>query len=224
MTICAQEFAQNWKQSDMLRPSFPVFAINPLLDSCPNGTLCSSGLQDTFEVASNARLNMNTRPFYGIVFLGENNILYMMMLFEWISASFALYYIGMYARDAGFGTPQKSFAVYIVKREINYQYWVPFMITLIGNLWNVVLFFIIAIMGSNGNEWNVPENNTTLGCILLIITIVIQWLVEPSKIESNPSNKPTEPLKDSKARLGVRHSNERNTFQRLVWNYPNTRG
>jgi hypothetical protein len=116
-----------------------------------NLTLSVNKLYDTFEVASNAHLNSNSESFYGVVFLGENNILYLMMLFEWISASFALFYIDVTSIGK----------------------WAPLILTSITILWNCVLLLIILFVGLNGNAWNVPVNNAILGSVLLISTVIV---------------------------------------------------
>lgn len=131
--------------------------IQHIMEHRPKYTACAlSGQFSAVEVLDDSR--------YTPVLGSKNAILFLMLLFEWISASFALFYLDIFGRN-------------------NDYYWARFVTLACALAWNLTLFIMTFYMAST-NRWFIPTNNLIIG------GVVLMWAVITHILYGIPTGKP----------------------------------
>jgi hypothetical protein len=150
------------KEEDLFTSSMAVFTdwmadLGRLQqNSHLRGTCLLSGIQGTVDMSSNYKTSA--------ILFSSVNVIFMVLLITWISASFALFNIGGI---------QKMLA-----STGNDEYWYPSVVAnvLIGVsiLWNFlgIVFILIPAVRINSS---IPANNAIIGVVLLVASILVQW-------------------------------------------------
>ncbi len=118
------------------------------------GTCLLTGQQATVDMTSNYKTSMTL--------FSSVNVGFMLAVVLWITASFAVFYIG--------GAPKIK-----TTEEMDNNNWTSDdILMLIAILWNVVLIIIIMIPDVQRNS-NVPLNNVVIAVVALLASIFVQW-------------------------------------------------
>lgn len=120
------------------------------------GTCLLTGQQATVDMTSNYKTSMT--PFSSV------NVVFMLALVLWITASFALFYIG--------GAPKLTPIDQLSEDKGKLTSDDIFMG--IAILWNVVLVLIVIVPDFQANA-NIPLNNVVIAVVALLVTIFVQW-------------------------------------------------
>lgn len=120
------------------------------------------------------------------------NILYLMLIFEWISASFALFYVD----DIQESKPNPNLSRF------------KLTILCIVFAWDITLIILAFVMVFD-DRWNVPTNNAILGMFALFKTIVVQISCTANAV-SRPQNAVSEtplnsPLENSYSSAAIHY-------------------
>ena len=120
------------------------------------GTCLLTGQQATVDVTSNYKTSLTT--------FSSVNMLFMLSVIMWISASFALFYVGGLPRN-GAADPASFGMVYWSSADF-------FILTSI--VWNI--FLVVYILVPRVQEQsNIPLNNVVVALMALLSSIAVQW-------------------------------------------------
>jgi hypothetical protein len=135
-----------------------VATLNQTLNNKAVADACTaSGVHQTFESTPHSDAQ---------AILGASvNILFIMLIFEWVSASFALYYV----------EPFNNTADTAIGRLIR---------TCVVVSWNILLIAVVFAMIFD-HRWDIPTNNAIIGLYALFKTGIIQILY--SCVQSKPA-------------------------------------
>ncbi len=118
------------------------------------GACLLSGQQHTVDITSNYKNSM--------VLFSSVNPIFMVMLVNWICASFALFHLGT----------QKLW----FKKA---QPYVSTGVLLVSTVWNMAVLLMLAIPAGRENG-RIPLNNAIVGGFFLLATIAVQWRIGSS--------------------------------------------
>lgn len=123
------------------------------------GTCLLTAQQAIVDVTSNYRTSLTA--------FSSVNMLFMLAVVLWISASFALFYIG--------GAPKSEEEISNVDTSDGKRRWVPEDFTMIvGIVWNTVLVSYLLYPGTLEKS-NIPLNNAVIAIVALIAATAVQW-------------------------------------------------
>lgn len=154
------------------------------------GTCLLTAQQAMVDVTSNYKTSL--------IAYSSVNMLFMLAVILWISASFALFYIG--------GGPKRKDELDGLKSSEQWENarwsWED-VTTLVGIAWNLMLVAYILYPGTL-RESNIPLNNAALGILVLLAAIAVQWhsAYYSSKKFDKLYNLPPAPQAKMDARLG----------------------
>jgi hypothetical protein len=118
------------------------------------GTCLMTGQQATVDMTSNYRTSA--------ILFSSVNVNFMLAVVLWISASFALFYLG--------GSPKLK-----DERQMEDALWTSDDIFMgVAIVWNVILVIIILAPDVQRHA-NIPLNNVVISLVALIATIFVQW-------------------------------------------------
>ena len=127
------------------------------------GTCLLTGQQAMVDVSSNPRTSL--------VLFSSVNTVFMVSIILWISASFALFYIGGWIKTQGeFENPTSA----TKEGKSRCTRWLDDFFIFVAIVWNVVPIFLVMSRDFRDNV-NIPLNNAILSIAALATTILVQW-------------------------------------------------
>ena len=119
------------------------------------GTCLITGQQPTVDMTSNYKTSM--------VLFSSVNVIFMLAVVLWITASFSLFYVGGMPRALE-PNPEET------EKKWNFEDY--FMV--IGILWNVAGVVYVLVPDAQGHS-NIPLNNVVISVVALVASILVQW-------------------------------------------------
>lgn len=141
------------------------------LNSHLRGTCLLTGQQDSVDVISNYRTS--------VVFFSSINVIFMVQVIIWISASFALFNVGAYRSSTSHIHGVSSVIAGSAKGEDSPNCcsnlgWLDDFLMFVAIAWN---FIPIAMLLSTSFrvDQNIPLNNAIIGIAALLVATMVQW-------------------------------------------------
>ena len=127
------------------------------------GTCLLTGQQAMVDVSSNPRTSL--------VLFSSVNTVFMVAIVMWISASFALFYIGGWMKTQGEFEDPSSMSM---AAQNSCTRWLDDIFIAVAILWNMVPA-ILLLSRDYRDANNIPMNNAILSIAALATTILVQW-------------------------------------------------
>ena len=119
------------------------------------GTCLLTGQQSTVDMTSNYKTSM--------IMFSSVNVVFMLAIVLWITASFALFYIGGAPRTHG------------VDAEMDDLKWTSDDLFMsVAMVWNIAVIIYMLVPDAQIHS-NIPLNNVVIAVLALLLTIFVQW-------------------------------------------------